>query len=180
MAKGRIHYAPFNAINEFMLPDFRQSVIQEVLGKMDSLAQERRKTLIGLIQKTVTIPGFRNAALAPLMLKVKGAVKSFEKNPQFVGQLLAAWSELKPELRQQVYELLKARNWEVLPIEMDRNRLPGFLISWQKGEDYEVLDAAFAASYPEVKINANDMRLMVVWIGGRLPYNAAEEGEDEG
>jgi hypothetical protein len=179
MDKKRIQYAPFHAINEFMLPDFRQNVVQAVLSDMVSLSQERRKSLVGIIQKTVKIPGFRNVTIAPLALKVKGAIGAFEKSSQFVGQMIAAWSELRPELRQQVYDMLQDRGWEVQPLDVDRSKLPGFLIAWPRDDNYDELDKDFAARYPEVKIAENDMRLMAVWVGGRLPYNANEEQDGE-
>ena len=54
-----------------------------------------------MIKRYVKLPGFRNSAQAPLSLKVKGSGEAFEKHPDFVAQVLMAWSELLPDLRQQ-------------------------------------------------------------------------------
>lgn len=173
----RIQFAPFHAINEFMLPVYRQSVLQTVLGNLDQLPPGRRSAIVGLIKSSVKIPGFRNPTVAPLPLKVKGAVSAFEKNPQFTAQILSGWAELNPELRQQVHDLLKERGWEVLPPEADRSRMPGFRITWPQGEDYDQLDEAYAAAHPGVEFSRDDLRLMAVWVGNRLPFTH-DEGEE--
>jgi len=171
MNDKQIAYAPFHAINQFMLDEFRQQVIRAVLSNLEMLPVGRRKAILGLIKKSVNIPGFRDASQAPLAVKLRGVERAFEKSPDMAAQVLMAWSELKPELGLQVYTLLTGRGWEVLPVETDRTRLPGFLPEWPKDEDYDTLDAAFAEQFPQAETDAYDFRLMVVWVSGRLPYN---------
>jgi len=62
----------------------------------------------------------------------------------------------------------------VLPIEAERAKLPGFMTRWPKDEDFDILYEAYTGRYPESEANSDDVSLMVVWIGGRLPF---EEGE---
>lgn len=174
MSDKKARFFPFHAINEFMLPEYRLEVLQVVLENQDSLPAERRSTLTNLINKHVRVPGFRSSALAPLPIKLKEAVKTFERRADFSAQVLMAWSELRQELRQQVYDLLVERKWEIMPQDFDRSKLPGFLITWPKTETYEVLDAAYAEKHGAPS-SENDVRLMIVWLTGRLPYEMVEE-----
>ncbi len=180
MDDKQIRYLPFHSINEFMLPEYRQTVIQSVFTQMDKLSGERRSAINNGIKKHLQVPGFRNSAQAPVGVKVRGAATPFERRPDFTAQVLQAWSDLHPELRQQVYELLQERNWEkLLPPEADRTKLPGFMVVWPKEDTYEALDAAFAAKFPGQTFEPYDMRLMVVWVGNRLPYELFLEEEEE-
>jgi hypothetical protein len=124
---------------------------------------------------------FRNSLKAPTALKVKPIADAFEKNPELVQAILAAY-RVQSELRGKVYDLLKERGWEILPPEADRTVLPGFLTIWPRGEDFEVLNEAFAEKYPGTEASGDDVSLMVVWLSGRLPYRIEgdEEEEEEG
>jgi hypothetical protein len=180
MDDKQVKFFPFNAINEFMVPEFRLAVIQSVFAGFDRLPGERRSAINSLIKRHIQVPGFRNSVQAPGPLKARASVSAFERRPEFVAQILQAWGELHPELRQQVYDFLKAREWEQVPPDADRTKLPGFLTTWPKGEDYDVLGEAFALAYPDVQVNENDLRLMIVWLADRLPYDMYEdESEDE-
>jgi len=172
-------FVPFHAINQFMMAEYRQEILHKVFSRLDQLPVGRKSTLQNQIKRYLKLPGFRNGALAPLSLKVKGAGTVFEQHPDFVAQILMAWSELNLELRQQIYDLLVERKWELLPADVDRSKLPGFLARWPKEDSYDVLDAAFAAKYPDVKAHEYDIRLMIVWLSGRLPYDM-DEDEEEG
>ena len=179
MDDKKVEFFPFHGINEYMLADFRLNVIQTVLANLDKLPGERRSAINGLIKRNLQVPGFRNSAMAPAGVKARAAVTPFERRPDFAAQILQGWSELHPELRQKVYDFLKAREWDVLPHEADRTKLPGFMTVWPEGQNYDVLDAAFAEMFPDDKPENNDLRLMIVWIANRLPYNMYGE-EDEG
>ena len=174
----QVQFVPFHAINQFMLADYRQEVIHKVLANLDQLPAERVSKINNLIRKHVKLHGFRNSLQAPLPIRVKGSNAVFEKHPDFTAQILMAWGELNSPLRQQVYDLLKERNWELLPADTDRTILPGFLVRWPKAETYEVLDAAFQAKYPEAQARDYDIRLMVVWLAGRLPFDMVETEEE--
>lgn len=178
MDDKQVEFFPFNAINEFMVPEYRLAVIQAVLSGLDRLPGERRSAINGLIKRHVQVPGFRNSVQAPASVKARGAVATFERRPEFVAVVLQGWAELHAELRQQVHDFLKSREWELLPADADRTRLPGFLTTWPKGEDYDALGAAFAQMYPDVSVSENDLRLMIVWMAGRLPYDMFEEEEE--
>jgi hypothetical protein len=180
MDNKQAQFFPFHGINEYMLPDYRLHVIQAVFGKFDQLPGERRSALNGLVKRLVQVPGFRNSTQAPAGIKARSAVNTFERRPEFTAQVLQGWSELNPDLRQKVYEFLKAREWELLPPEADRTRLPGFLTEWPKGQDYDVLGQAFVEMYPGYEHEENDLRLMIVWLSGRLPSDMYEDEEEEG
>lgn len=179
MDDKQVKFLPFHAINEFMLPEYRLNVLQTVLNNLGKLSGARRSSINNMIKRHVQVPGFRNSTLAPAPVKAKAAVTTFERSPEFVAQVLQGWAETKPELRQTVYDFLIGREWELLPPDADRTKLPGFMVVWPQGETYDVLDEAFAKAYPDFAVDVNDLRLMIVWLAGRLPYDMFEEDEEE-
>lgn len=177
MTDQNISFVPFNAINQFMVSDFRLEVIRKVFNHLDQLPGDRKSTLSRMFGRLVKVPGFRNSSLAPLPIKIKQSVMAFEKSADFTAQILMAWSELNSDLRQQVFEVLKERDWEILPVDADRTKIPGFLVTWPASQPYEVLNQAFDEKFPAKTCSDNDVRLMIVWLSGRLPVNM--DGEEE-
>ena len=175
MDNKKATFLPFHAINQFMVPEYRLSVLQRVFAGFEKLPGPRKAALNGLVKRLVSVPGFRNSGVAPAALKVKSSVSVFERSAEFTSQVIMAWSELNPELRQQVYDLLVARNWELLPADADRTKLPGFLTTWPKDENFDVIDKAFLEAHADKTASDDDVRLMVVWLSGRLPYDMPEE-----
>ena len=175
MDNTKATFLPFHAIYQFMVPEYRLSVLQRVFSGLDKLPGSRKGAINGLVKRLVSVPGFRNSGVAPTPLKVKGSVGVFERSAEFTSQVIMAWSELNPELRQQVYDFLVGRQWELLPVDADRSKLPGFLTTWPKAETFDVLDKAFLEAHPDKTASDDDVRLMVVWLSGRLPYDVMEE-----
>jgi hypothetical protein len=180
MDDNQIRYLPFNAINEFMLDEFRHKVIHTVMRDVEKLPGDRRGSLNGMVRKYISLPGFRNSTLAPLPMRVKNAIQPFERRPEFTARVLQCWSDLHVELRQQIFDMLVSRGWEkLLPPEADRSKLPGFQAEWPKTETYDALDQSYAELYPEGGAVSDDIRLMAVWIANRLPYELFEDEEGE-
>jgi len=163
-------FLPFHAINEFMLDDYRLSVIRSTLSGLSGMPAEYREPVERLTKKFVQVPGFRISVKAPLLLRLKPTVDAFIKQPLMAVAILAAWAQSELDLRQQVYDLLASRGWEMLPADADRTKLPGFLPSWPKDENFEQIIAAFKESNPAMEASDNDISLMTVWLSGRLPY----------
>jgi hypothetical protein len=163
-----------STLNEFMVDDYRLRVVRTTSRPCQLYPRTCVKRSTSS-QRLVRVPGFRNSLKAPAQLKVRPMAEAFEKNPELVAAILAAWAETQTELRIKVYTLLKARGWEVLPPEADRTVLPGFLTQWPKGETFEVLNAAFEQMYPGTEASSDDVSLMVVWLSGRLPYQFEDE-----
>jgi hypothetical protein len=178
MDDKQVQFLPFHAINEFMIPEYRLDVIRTVLAGLDKIPSGRRGTINSMIKRSVNVPGFRNSSLAPLNMKVKNSVSFFERSSEFTAQILQGWSEVKADLGQQIYDMLKERGWETLPPLTDRTKLPGFLTEWPAEDTYEVLNQTYNEKYPGNQIPENDVRLMTVWISGRLPYSVTEEEEE--
>ena len=172
-----VGFFSYHAINEFMTAEYRESVVRVVLLAQSNLPEEYGSQIDRYTKKTVHIPGFRNSAKAPPPIRVKPTIDTFQKNPALVAAILAAWAELHADLRQQVYDLLFSRHWEILPLDSDRTKIPGFLTKWPKGEDFETLYQSYKNSYPETQVEMNDVSLMVVWLSGRLPYELVEKDE---
>ncbi|MDD5368071.1 MAG: hypothetical protein PHQ40_03215 [Anaerolineaceae bacterium] len=179
----QVSFLPFNAINEFMRPDYRQAVVISVLQALPTLPDDHMATVNRLLKKFIQVPGFRNSLQAPVSIKLKPTLNAFEKNATLTGAILSAWSASKPELRQKVFEFLKGWGWEILPPEADRTKLPGFLTTWPSNADFQKLNDAFIQANPGFITTSDDVSLMAVWIGGRLPIDqevASLNEKDEG
>ena len=170
MTDSKVSFLPFNAINMFMRPDYQTKVIKLVCISAPGISDDFKKKLNNYTKKYITVPGFRNSSLAPVGLKINAYTSAFEKKPELAAFTLEAWAQLNKPLLEKVYALLKNRNWELLPPETDRTRLPGFLITWPKDEDFEKINQAFKEAYPEDSVEEDDVSLMAVWLSGRLPY----------
>lgn len=203
MTENAIQFLPFHAINEFMRPDFRLNVVRYTLTRLDELPEQYRNPIQAAIRKTVKVPGFRNSEKAPALVKVLPTAKAFEKNSELVAAILAGWAELHPDLKSQVYAVLQRRGWRmfppefhaledlpslkseadwgVLPLHADRARLPGFLIYWHAGQDFEAIYATFTELFPDASASIDEVSLMAVWLANRLPYHivgAESEAEE--
>jgi hypothetical protein len=195
-------FLPFNAINEYMRPDFRLKVIRETLSNQSALEESLLDDLNHQLKKYVTVPGFRSSDKAPALVKVLPTSKAFEKNPDLVAVILACWSETQTKLRDQSYAVLKERKWPlfpeneefkptasitetikewpVFPLTMDRVKLPGFYIHWPKGEDFEALYKTFTELYPDSDASIDKVSLMMVWLSMRLPLQVDVDLENPG
>lgn len=199
MPDNTFQFLPFHAINEFMRPDFRLIVIRHSLSALSNLSNQHQDSVNRMVRRTVKIPGFRNSEKAPTAIKIVPTAKAFEKNPELVAAILSAWSESKSVLRQQVFEVLKQRGWSllpaesvsltnlpsvesekdwgVLPPEVDRSSLPGFLTYWPKDQEFEAIYQTFSELYPEENASIDEVSLMTVWLSNRLPYHISGEAE---
>jgi hypothetical protein len=186
-------FLPFHAINEFMRPDFRLMIIRDTLTTQSNLPESLQNDINEKIKKRVTVPGFRSSDKAPALVKVLPTSKAFEKNPDLVATILSCWAENQSELRNQIFQLLKSRNWKVLeetdvmdienftaefikewpvfPISFNRTKLPGFFTHWPKGEDFEIIYNNFTGLFPDSESSIDKISLMVVWLSMRLPYH---------
>jgi hypothetical protein len=178
MTDHKAHFLPFHAVNEFLLPEFRLKIIQQAFAELNNLSEERRSAINRLVKRHVQVSGFRNSIQAPAPVKARAAVSTFEKSAEFSAQILSAWYDLHPDLAKKVYDLLIARQWKLLPLEVDRSKLPGFLTHWPKEETFEVLDDAYAAQYPEDSAHEYDINMMMSWLSGRLPVEMVDKVEE--
>jgi len=179
MTDKKVEFIPFHALNEFMRPDFRLSVVRAALTALPKLPTHFRAPIDKLTKKVVRVPGFRDGTVAPTAMKVAPIADAFGKSPELVSAILAAWAEAQTDLRTKVYELLKARGWELLPADADRTQLPGFLTEWPKGEDFDIINQAYAEAHPGEEASTDDVSLMAVWLSGRLPVNTDDEEESD-
>lgn len=172
--ENKTRFLPFHAINEYMLNEYRQLVIQSVLGNFNKLSEDQQKKINSLIKKHVRVQGFRNSAVAPLPLKINGCIDTYKKSHEFVAQILCAWSEINSKTKKTIFGFLEERNWQLLPIDVDRSLLPGFMLEWPKEDSFEVLIDSFRQKYPDYSLSDDDISLMVVWLSNRLPYEPVE------
>jgi hypothetical protein len=195
----KTEFLPYHAINEFMRPDFRLTIIRETLTNQDALPEAYSTDLNHLIKKRVNIPGFRSSDKAPALVKVLPTSKAFEKYPDLVAIILTCWAQYHSELRDQIFQLLLSREWKVMPdssdlkvedisldilkewpifpLSLDRSKLPGFYPHWPAGQDFESLYKSYSELYPNTDVSIDKVSLMVVWITLRLPYHVDEVTE---
>ena len=167
----KIEYLPFHAVNEFMRDDYRLTILYEVFNSLDKCTAMHRQLILRLFSKGVQIPGFRNSSLAPLAMKIKNSASLFIKSGEFSATIMESWSNLHPELKTAMLALLTEHGWKPQPVEVDRSLLPGFMIDWPKSDTFEALIKAIRELHPEVSESDDDISLMAVWVGNKLPYN---------
>jgi len=170
-------FLPFHAVNEFMRDDYRFSILQEVMTHFEDCGKDRIMRINRLFVKAVQIPGFRNSSLAPAAVRIKHSVGLFEKSPEFAALMIECWSERHLGLKQAVFKILDAKNWKPLPIEADRTQLTGFLVNWPKDDTFDLFIKSIHESNPELNESDDNISLMVVWVGNKLPYNLFDEQE---
>ncbi len=168
-------YLPFHAVNEFMRDDYRLTILQEVLSEQSATPVEIRNRIGRMISKGVKIPGFRNSNQAPVAIKVKNSTSLFENSPEFAALVMEAWSNLHTKLKRDMAEVLHDRGWNIPSAEIDHSQLPGFQIDWIKGDTFEVLIGEIKKKNPDLQESDDNISLMAVWIGNRLPYNLYED-----
>ncbi len=173
----KMQFLPFSALNEFMRDDYRSSVIQEVFTSFEKLDKEHAMRINRLFAKGVQIPGFRNSSMAPTAVKIRHASPIFERSAEFVALVVNCWCKLHSPLREAVWKLLDDRNWKPLPQEVDRSLLPGFQVDWPKGDTFETMIMALRQNNPEIVESDDNISLMMVWMGNKLPYGLYEEKE---
>jgi hypothetical protein len=169
--KSKIQFIPFNAINEFMRPDYRMIFLRSTLLALPNLSQKTQSSINKLTKRHVKVPGFRNSIKAPASVKAVSMIKPFEKEPKLAAAVITGWAESNLDLRQQVFDILSNLNWKLLPMEADRTRLPGFLTQWPEEDDYEKIYDDFANLYPDSDYGIDDVSLMAVWLSLRLPVD---------
>ena len=178
--QSKIEYLPFHAVNEFMRDDYRLTILSEVFNTLDKCTSMQRQLILRLFSKGVQIPGFRNSSLAPLGMKIKNSASIFIKSSEFSATIMECWSNLHPELKSVMLGLLTERGWNPQPVDSDRSLLPGFQIDWPKADTFEALIKAVRESHPEITESDDDISLMAVWVGNKLPYNLfVEESKTE-
>jgi hypothetical protein len=175
MSDETAEFLPFHALNEFMRPDYRLTVVRSALTALPRLPASFRSPVDKLTRKIVHVPGFRDGTQAPVPLRIAPTADAFQKSPELVAAILSAWAESQTDLRAKVHTLLQSRNWELLPPEADRTKLPGFMTKWPKGEDFDILNTAFSEAHPGETATTDDVSLMIVWLSVRLPYAAHED-----
>jgi hypothetical protein len=121
-----------------MRADYRVILIRSTLSALPNLSINTQRSIDKLTKKHVKVPGFRNSSKAPASVKAVAMVKPFEKEPKLVSTILAGWAESNSDLRSQVFNLLMKLEWQLLPLEANRTRLPGFMPQWPEEDDYEV------------------------------------------
>ena len=171
----KAQFLPFNALNEFMRDDYRSAVIQEVFTSLEKLDKEQVIRINRLFAKGVQISGFRNSSLAPTAVRIRHASSFFEKSAEFVALVVNCWSQLHGQLKDAAWKLLDDRNWKPLPIEADRSLLPGFQVDWPKGDTFESMILSLRQGNPEIIESDDNISLMMVWMGNKLPYGLFEE-----
>jgi len=175
--KSKLEFIPFNAINEFMRSDYRMNLLKDTMASLPNLSTQTQATINRLTKKHVKVPGFRNSTKAPATVKAVSMVKPFEQQPKFAAVILKGWVESHTELSKQVFDLLNGFEWKLLPLEVDRSKIPGFLTQWPEEDDYEKIYAAFNEANPDCDNGIDDVSLMVVWLSLRLPVEKVSKAD---
>jgi hypothetical protein len=175
----KIQVLPFHAVNEFMREDYRLDVLHEVFTGLEQCTPLQKQLITRMFAKNVNIPGFRNSGQAPLAIKIKNSPTLFERSHEFSATIMECWSNLHPELKLAMQTLLTERGWTLQPLDDDRCLLPGFQIDWPKADNFESLINGIHETHPDMNESDDNISLMAVWVGNKLPYNLFSEDENK-
>jgi hypothetical protein len=170
----KTQFLPFHAVNEFMRDDFRLVILQEVFLNLEKGDKEQLIHINRLFSKGVQIAGFRNSSQAPLAVKIRHSISLFERSAEFSALILQNWSQLHLSLRNDIWQILDRKDWKPLPVEVDRSLLPGFMVDWPKGDTFETFITAYRETARDSTESDDNICLMVVWLGNKLPYGLNE------
>lgn len=178
---SKVQYLPFHSVNEFMRDDYRLTILHEVYSNFEKCTVLQKQLITRLFTRGVQIQGFRNSSLAPLPIRVKNSASLFERSPEFAATIMECWSNLHPELKNVMGTVLQEKGWQVLDLSLDRSGLPGFMIDWPKADTFEEIIKSVKTAIPGLEETDDNISLMAVWIGNKLPYNlyAADEENSE-
>lgn len=175
----KIQVLPFHAVNEFMREDYRLVVLHEVFSALDQCTPMQKQLILKMFSKNVNVPGFRNSGQAPLSIKIKNSPSLFERSHDFSATIMESWCNLHPQLKSAMHSLLTERGWTLQPLESDRSLLPGFQIDWPKTDNFESLINTLQKAQPELNESDDNISLMAVWVGNKLPYNLYSDDEKD-
>ena len=136
---------------------------------MEDCTSESRSKLNKLINKSIHVAGFRNSSQAPLGIKVKNSQGVFTKSTEFAAVVMECWSQIHGELRKKIYDLLIDAGWKIPRESEDRSELPGFQLDWPEEQNFDFFTQAIRQGSPEIRESDDEISLMVVWVGNRLP-----------
>jgi hypothetical protein len=171
-------YLPFHAVNEYMREDFRLQVIHEVFTNLESCNPEFRSRLGKMVSKKIQVPGFRNSNQAPTNFKIKNSLGIFEKSAEFAALVMECWSQIHSDLRKKTHAILVENGWKIPALPEDRTLQTGFQLDWPKEHKFEFFCQQIREKHPDTQESDDEISLMVVWTGNRLPFNLYAEAED--
>ena len=88
----------FEALENVLQQDFRESVVKEVLEYQDQVSPETRKAFEEALQKTVKVAGFRNPNKAPLIHLHRSVIEASYKSGRVFVSILTNWLEVHKDL----------------------------------------------------------------------------------
>jgi hypothetical protein len=162
-------YKPMVGLNVYLEPYFRSEIIEKVYANIPELSDEIRRDLIRLTKDELKVPGFRNPMLAPLALRIRAAEKKFEKDSNFVKQILASWSDLHRYLLNDSLESLKTLGFNILDTATEYpDPENAFYIGWPEGINYKTIHEELSKN-PDNKLTSDENSLLCIWLTGYLP-----------
>lgn len=170
-------FLPWVVLNQFMIDSYRIEVVRTAMTAMGKLGGKHKATVERMIRKHAKVPGFRNAAKAPMQVRIQPAANVFKAESDMTAAILALWADANSELRGAMGVWLKARGWKTLPAALDRTVLPGWLPTWPENEDLQDLGQAFIDE-TEADVELYDACLMLCIVSGRLPVDFPSDDED--
>ena len=156
-----------------MTDEFRTEVVRRALNWRDQASAEIRAALRQAVnQSPITVPGFRNADLAPAPRLLEQVAESSQLRSDLAGAVLRLWAESHEELRVLVASHMESRGFSVPQVNYSENLIR--LDTVDSGWDDTL--TTFLERYPES--NKDDVILMINWTAGVLLTD--DEIEDGG
>jgi hypothetical protein len=161
---------PMIALNIYLLPGFRQEILDEVLSGLSSLPEEDRREVMSSVRENVKISGFRNPFSAPKAVLMRRMEAVFFKQSRFAKSMLKAWAAGQEPLQNPVKAVIDTLNFQPNPQAPDYpDPENAFLTGWPEKTSYQKIADLIRAQEPSLNASTDTLALMTVWLSGCLP-----------
>ena len=172
MSEETKDFLPIKAINVYMQPDFKRSVIDEVLSNTEQLSDQNRRKLLMAVKRYVRVKGFRNPNTAPLSMKTKAFFEAFEKESALIRITLDLWAAFHEQLATNIKDLLEKAKWRFQPLDEGiRDDGAAFIVGWPEGQNFETIYKAYTSQFADTPASKDEVSLMTIWVSGLLPLS---------
>lgn len=160
---------PYKAINVYMEQDYLESVVKSAITGVKKLSKQDQIDFSQFMKKHVNVLGFRDPSRAPVSLQVRALAKVFEEKDEVIPFVLSTWVKVNKKFVKPVRTWLEAEGFKDLQTEREFEEESGFVADWPKKLSFDQLAKKFKKDNPDIKINQDDLTLMVLWMTGQLP-----------
>ncbi len=161
---------PMIALNVYLLPEFRQEILDGVVSGLSALPDDVRRDVMSAVRDEVKISGFRNPFSAPKAVLIRRMESVFLKQSRFIKAMLMAWVALQKPADAVVRAVIESLPFQTNPEAINYpDPENAFLIGWPEQMGYQKLSDLVRAQDAAINASTDTIALLTVWLSGCLP-----------